>query len=136
MRNMVCQQIAVGANGILLYSYGQLLNCREDADAKERYFRISCDVAREVRDQIPILLLEPGPKFASKPERVRVRTWRDGADVYALVCNTHPEPRTGMVRIEGDYSICKIVFGGGVSSNGGALVLDMEPFGVAIVKLR
>ena len=136
MRNMVWQQIAVGANGILLYSYGQLLNCREDADAKERYFRISCDVAREVRDQIPILLLEPGPKFASKPERVRVRTWRDGADVYALVCNTHPEPRTGMVRIEGDYSICKIVFGGGVSSNGGALALAMEPFGVAIVKLR
>lgn len=136
MRNMVWQQIAVGANGILLYSYGQILNCKEDDEAKERYFRISCDVAREVRNRIPMLLLKPGPKVVSKPERVRVRTWRDGAAAYALVCNTHPEPRKGTVRIEGDWTSGRIVFGEGAVFADDAIAIDMPSLGVAIVKLE
>ena len=82
-----------------------------------------------------VLTLEPGPKVVSKPERVRARTWCNGEDVYALVCNTHPEPRKGVVCIDGKYSTCKTGFGGGVTLKDGALSLDMEPFGVAIVKL-
>ena len=120
----------------MLYSYGQILNCKEDDEAKERYFRISCDVAREVRDRIPMLLLKPGPKVVSKPERVRVRTWRDGAAAYALVCNTHPEPRKGIVRIEGDWTSGRVVFGEGAVFADDAIALDMPSLGVAIVKLE
>jgi hypothetical protein len=53
-----------------------------------------------------------------------------------LVCNTHPERRTGEVRIEGDWKRCKTLFGGGTTLKEGVLSLDMMPIGVAIVKLE
>ena len=135
LRSMVWQMIAAGGNGVLLYSYGQILNCKEDAAAKEEYFRRSCEVAREVKGQMPVLLLEPGPEVVSSPARVRARTWRDGANAYVLVCNTHPERRIGALRVKGAWKSCETVFGGGVSLTDGALSLDMEPLAVAIVKL-
>ena len=83
-----------------------------------------------------ILLMEPGPKAEKIPNRTMVRTWRDtDGSVVVLVCNTHPERRKGIVRIEGDWRSAKPVFGGGVMFKNGALALDMSPIGVAIVKL-
>lgn len=136
LRNMAWQMIAVGANGILFYSYGQMLRCWESADIKEEYFRRTCEVAREIRAQVPILMLDPGPAVTDKPERVRVRTWRDGDAAYALVCNTHPEPRRGAVRIEGGWRAASSVFGECATFVDDALVLDMPSLGIAIVKLK
>ena len=93
-------------------------------------------MAREIRDLIPVLLLDPGPEVAEKPERVRVRTWRDGDAAYALVCNTHPEHRRGAVRINGEWRAASSVFGECVTFVDDALVLDMPPLGIAIVKLK
>ena len=94
-------------------------------------------MAEEIRSQIPILTLEPGPAAVAKPERVRVRTWHDGGAVYALVCNTHPESRTGTVRIgKGGWKSARPVFGEGVAFNGDALALDMQPLAVAIMRLE
>ena len=139
LKSQVWQEIAVGANGLFFYSYSQILGSDESGETDEtkaEYLRRTWAVAREVRDMIPILTLEPGPSASAKPERVLVRTWRDGGAVYALVCNTHPEPRTGTVRVEGGWKSAKPVFGGGVSLKDGALVLDMPNFGVSIVKLE
>ena len=136
LKSQAWQEIAVGANGLFFYSYSQILNCQESDEAKEGYFRRTCAVAKEIRDMIPVLTLEPGPAVETKPERVLVRTWRDGDAAYALVCNTHPEPRTGTVRIAGGWKSAKPVFGGGVSLKDGTLTLDMPNFAVAIVKLE
>ena len=136
LKSQAWQEIAVGANGLFFYSYSQILNCRESDEAKEEYFRRTCSVAKEIREQIPVLTLEPGPAVAAKPERVRVRTWRDGDAVYALVCNSRPEPRTGTVRIEGRWASARTVFGEGVTFADGALSLDMPNLGVAIVRLE
>jgi hypothetical protein len=135
LKSQAWQEIAVGANGLFFYSYSQIRNCPEGEEAKDEYFRRTCTVAEEIRRMIPVLTLEPGPKVVSTPKRVRVRTWRDGAAVYVLVCNTHPEPRTGTVLVEGGFSSCRAEFGGGVALKNGTLSLDMEPFGVTIVRL-
>ena len=59
-----------------------------------------------------------------------------GPPAYALVCNTHPEPRKGTVRIAGDWKSARTMFGEGVTFVDGALAFDMPPLGVAIVKLE
>lgn len=136
LKSQCWQIIATGANGMMFYSYSQLLNSPESEEKKEEYYRRTCDVAAEIRRMIPVLTLEPGPKVASMPSRVRVRTWRDGDVAYALVCNSHPEPRKGAVRIEGDWRLGKVVFGKGIVFSDDALALDMPSLGVAIVRLE
>ena len=136
LKSQCWQIIATGANGMMFYSYSQLLNSPESDEKKDEYFRRTCDVAAEIRRMIPVLTLEPGPKVASMPSRVRVRTWRDGDVAYALVCNSHPEPRKGAVRIEGDWRLGKVVFGRGAVFVDDALALDMPSLGVAIVRLE
>ena len=137
LSSMTWQQIAAGANGIFFYSYGQMLNnCRNEGELHKYFDEITVPVAREVKDMTHILLMEPGPKAEKVPNKTMVRTWRDtDGGVFVLVCNTHPERRKGIVRIEGDWRSAKPVFGGGVMFKNGALALDMSPIGVAIVKL-
>ena len=136
LKSQAWQEIAVGANGLFFYSYSQILSCPESDEAKEEYFRRTCAVAKEIRDMIPVLTLEPGPAVEARPERALVRTWRDGDAAYALVCNTHPEPRKGTIRIAGVWKSAKPVWGEGVSFADGTLELDMPNFGVAIIKVK
>ena len=137
LSSMTWQQIAAGANAIFFYSYGQMLNqCKSESELVEYFDETTIPVAREVKRAERILLLDPGPKVAEKPDRVRVRTWRHGKGAYVLVCNTHPERRAGDVRIEGGWKKCKALFGDGVALKDGALSLDMAPIGVAMVKLE
>ena len=137
LSSMTWQQIAAGANAIFFYSYGQMMNnCSGESELIEYFDETTLPVAREVKRAEKILLLDPGPKVVAKPDRVRVRTWRHGEGAYVLVCNTHPERRTGEVRVEGSWKRCKSLFGSGISLNDGALSLDMPPIGVAIVKLE
>ena len=137
LSSMTWQQIAEGANAIFFYSYGQMMNkCKGESELIEYFDETTIPVAREVKGVEDILLLDPGPRVVEKPDRVRVRTWQRGDVAYALVCNTHPERRTGEVRVEGAWKQCKVGFGGGVSLKDGALSLDMPPIGVAIVKLE
>ena len=111
-------------------------NCSGESELIEYFDETTLPVAREVKRAEKILLLDPGPKVVAKPDRVRVRTWRHGDGAYVLVCNTHPERRTGEVRIDGNWKRCKALFGGGVTLKDCALSLDMAPIGVAIVKLE
>ena len=137
LASMTWQQIAVGANGIFFYSYGQMLNqCKSESELIEYFDEITVPVAREVKRFIPVLLLDPGPAVTAKPERTRVRTWTDGTSVYVLICNTHPETRTGEVVIPGDWTSCDTALGSGVTLKGGKLLLDMKPIDTAIVRVR
>lgn len=138
LSSMTWQQIAEGANGIFFYSYGQMRNnCISESELTEYFDEISVPVAREVKEVMPILLLEPGPKAADVPERIRVRTWKADAKTYVLVCNTHPERRTGRVVIPGTHSSVKTVFGkGGVTLRDGALELDLGPIESTMVGLE
>jgi len=136
LASMTWQQVAAGANGIFFYSYGQMCHhSKGESELIEYFDETTVPVARELKDAQEILQAEPGPAVAAKPPRTRVRTWRKGGAVYALVCNTHPERRTGEVAIAGDWARCEPVFGSGVCLRGGRLSLDMAPIATAMVRL-
>ena len=136
LASMTWQQIAEGANGIFFYSYGQMCNhAKGESELMEYFDEITVPVAREVKRFIPVLLLDPGPVVAAKPAKTRVRTWTDGTSTYVLVCNTHPETRTGEVVVPGNWTSCDTLLGSGVSLKDGKLVLNMKPIDSAIVKI-
>ena len=103
IRSMTWQAIAAGANGIVYYSFFDLL--KRDKWPKERTaggWENVCAVAREVKEKESVLLSEPGPVVEDVPENLVCRTWKtsDGK-VHLLVCNTTRTAVKGSVRIGG-----------------------------------
>ena len=106
MHSMTWQAVAAGANGLVFYSFHDLL--KRDNWPKERVsggWENVCNVAREVKAKEPVLLSEPGPAAICKSEDVVCRTWRtgDGA-IHLLACNMIDKDVKTEVRI-GDRSI-------------------------------
>ena len=106
MRSMTWQAVAAGANGLVFYSFHDLL--KRDNWPKARVaggWENVCSVAREVKAKEPVLLSEPGPAAICKSEDVVCRTWRtgDGA-IHLLACNMADKDVKTEVRI-GDRSI-------------------------------
>lgn len=89
MRSMTWQAVAAGANGIVFYSFHDLL--KRDNWPKERVaggWENVCEVAREVKAKELVLLSEPGPAPEAGSPDVVCRTWRmDDGMVHLLVCN-------------------------------------------------
>ena len=89
IRSMTWQAIASGANGIVFYSFFDLL--KRDKWPKERteggWERV-CEVAREVKAKENVLLSIPGAVPRCGDGNVACRTWRteDGRQ-HLLVCN-------------------------------------------------
>ncbi len=136
LASMTWQQIAEGANAIFFYSYGQMLNkCNGESELMEYFDETTVPVAREVKRLIPVLLLDPGPAIASVPAKTRVRTWTDGRSLFVLVCNTHPEKRTGEVVLPGTWARSETLLGGGAAFQKDRLVLDMKPIDSVLVRL-
>ena len=134
-RAMLWQEIAAGAQGLLIYAYGQML--REwGTPAFDLNWKAVCDAAADVKANIPVLLKRPGPAAADMPQQVRVRTWQDKSVVYVLVVNMKSEPFRGTVRIPGAGKLGKVLSGAGArTSRPGVLALDFTPFGHALVAL-
>lgn len=89
---MTWMTIAEGANGIFLYSFHDLK--KEVNVPFAESWRDVCTAAEEVRQAIPILLMDPAPVPAPAPYGVSVRAWRDEATVYVLAVNATDEEKT------------------------------------------
>jgi len=103
LSNMTWQMIADGANGIFLYSYGQIRNKPKIHGEDWRpYFKISCDVAQEMKDRYETLVSLPGPTPENVPNTVRVRIWKlaDGS-LAILVVNRGVDPVKGAFKVPG-----------------------------------
>lgn len=133
-RAMCWQHVAIGANGLIMYAYGQMLKDWGKPDF-ETNWRTVTEAATEVKAHVPILLKDPWLAPDSCPEGIVARTWKDRLSVYVLVCNVHTEPCKGELRIPGVGVLRKTLINGGVSAGGGKLLLDMQPLGVGLVEL-
>lgn len=103
LSNMTWQMVADGANGILLYSYGQYRNKPKIHGEDWRcYFEIACAVGRELKDRYETLVALPGPVPTDVPNTVRVRTWKhaDGS-LAILVVNRGNDPVKGVFKLPG-----------------------------------
>ena len=120
MKSMTWQAIAAGANGIVYYSFFDLL--KRDKWPKERIeggWANVCKVAREVKAKEAVLLSLPGPDAMCASKSVVCRTWcTESGEVHLLVCNVTAKPT------ETDISLG----GRGVS-------VSVEPMGVKWLKL-
>ncbi len=102
MRSMAWQAVAAGANGLVFYSFFDLL--KREKWPKERVaggWENVCTLAQEVKSKEAILLSEPGPAVNCRSEDVVCRTWRlaDGA-VHLLACNTTDKDVKAEVQIK------------------------------------
>ena len=108
LSNMTWQMVADGANGIFLYSYGQIRDKpgRLHQEDWRPYFKVACEVAQELKDRYETLIAVPGPAAKDVPNTVRVRTWKlaDGT-VATLVVNRGIDPVKGKFRVAGKGEI-------------------------------
>lgn len=129
------QYVAVGANGLLHYAYGQMLYNMEKEEF-EVAWKTVCDASAEIRAQIPVLLKDEGPSPRNVPQNARVRTWRDGAADYVLVCNLRPEPLSGIVDVKlGDGSVERLAGDGTATRRDGGLAFSLGTFEHVLVRV-
>ena len=96
------QEIALGANGLICYSYNDLERRRMVVDKTEadRCWGLMKQAAGEIAAKIPVILsVEPAPKASDVPVALVTRTWRKDGEVWLLACNTLDEPFVGEVRV-------------------------------------
>ena len=95
--SMTWQPIAAGANGLFYYAFHRICNGARPAE-RDEYLRRTARVAAEVKERMPILLSDPGPKVESAPKGSICRTWRlAGGRVVLLVANSTRRDVTGTV---------------------------------------
>ena len=105
IRSMTWQAIAAGANGIIYYSFFDLL--KRDKWPKERTagaWENVCKVAHEVKKFEAVLLSEGEvPSIEGVPEEVAARTWRNGERIHLLLANTLRKEVSGTALVDGKY---------------------------------
>lgn len=116
MRSMAWQAIAGGANGLVFYSYFDIMKRDRPKDVQDAQWADVVAVARGIKAHETILLAVSGPDVENVPEGAVCRTWRtsDGK-VHYIVCNTERKPLKSSIRI------------GGKSQD-----IDLPPIGVLI----
>lgn len=89
IRSMTWQHIALGARGIVGYSYHDIGRCAKvRPDEAARRWQILVKVMREVAEAAPVLLsIEPAPTVKGVPETCLARTWRKDGATWLCVCN-------------------------------------------------
>lgn len=88
MRSMTWQAVAAGANGLVFYSFHDLLKRNWPKERVAGGWENVCKVAREVKAKESVILSIPGPEVKSSTEDVVCRTWRTQSGVvHLLVCN-------------------------------------------------
>ena len=102
MRSIAWQSIAAGANGLIFYSYMDIMKRNRPEDVQRKQWFDTCAVAREIKDKEAVLLSEPGPAVEDVPEGIVCRTWKtaDGK-AHLLACNTTRAAVNGSVRVGG-----------------------------------
>ena len=114
------QAVAAGANGLIFYSYMDIMKRGRPEDVQRKQWLDTCAVVLEVKEKEAVLLSEAGPDVEDVPKGVVCRTWKtaDGK-VHLLACNTMRSPVKGSVRI------------GGIIHS-----IDLPPIGVKMQELQ
>ena len=139
MRAMSWMCIAAGANGLVYYSFFDLIRA-EDVEPFDARWADITKMAQEIKDLEPLLLsIDPAPQ----PEQVRdsggAVAWRLYAregKTYLVTVNSSAEARTASFRFPRAFARAENVMGNNPATlNGRRVQLSHEPLEVKIVRL-
>jgi len=141
--NMSCQCIAEGANGLIAYSFGQMLKTYKDPAVFAEYFGRVCRVGEKLRANFDTFLsVEPAPKakvVEPKNGRACVRTWCKDGVVWVLAVNASHDPAKVRVALsERVTAVGETAFGEAprLVEDGKALAYDFPALGCSLVGFR
>ena len=138
MANMLWQNIAAGANGLVCYSYTYMLQSPTTPSDKAK-----ADVRaalQTVKDSFDVLLSDgTPPRFSLTADDVVARTWRQGPRVYLLAVNTSRNKATARVTMSGIGALGSIrtrMGDGDARVDGRDVVFSLPPIGFALVEIE
>ena len=139
MRNMIWQAIASGSDGLLFYSFFDLVKMNWKKPFEKAWPEV-CGLGREVKEYEHVFLsAEVPPKISSVcgcPERIPCRAWRLGGAVYVLAVNATRERVGARIVVEGAYSSVFTLIGERTALKGSdEIEIEFPPLGLAFVRL-
>lgn len=136
MRSMCWQMVAAGANGLIAYCLHSCMDRFTGKSIETRWDDV-CAVFEDLKRFSPVFLSggEP-PQVRGVPPSLAVRTFREGADVWVLVCNLEDSAANASFAIDGAGGGADVLYGAGASAAAGRVVVAMAPFDVCLMRLR
>ncbi len=139
MANMTWQSIAGGANGIIYYSFGQVMKRPRD-DSEDSFaaaWARTKSAASEVKKYEAVLLsVEETPAVSGATEAVAVRTWRYDGHIYLLAVNCTREPQKVELSLPRPVELVSSEFGPVPKVDGANIRLDLNPIAYVMMKLK
>ena len=139
LANMTWQSIAGGANGIIYYSFGQVMKRPRD-DSKDSFknawARVKSAASEVKKYEVVLLSAEAPPAVSGATEAVAARAWRHGGFVYLLVVNCTHERQKASLSLAEPMELVSSEFGAVPSVNGAKVDVDLAPIGYVMAKLK
>lgn len=135
-RSMAWQPIAIGAKGLIWYSFDWLLKESSPAEFRERWGYVRETIGEIARFAPVFLSVEPAPVAKSSNPSVTVRTWRQGGSVYLVAVNTTDSEQVATVMLK-DFSCksqAKVEVGSAPIVEGESYRFALPPLGVSFVR--
>lgn len=136
---MTWQSIAGGANGIIYYSFGQVM--RRPRDGSEDSFtnawaRVKSAAAEVKKYEAVLLSAEDAPSVSGATDAVAVRTWRHDGFAYLLAVNCTRNPQSVSLSLAEPMELVSSEFGVAPRVNGATIGVEFAPIGYVMVKLK
>ena len=139
LANMTWQSIACGANGVIYYSFGQVM--RRSRDGSEDSFtnawaRVKSAAAEVKKYEAVLLSAETPPVVSGATEAVATRAWRHEGFIYLLAVNCTREPQSVSLSLSEPMELVSSEFGAVPRVNNTAIGVDLTPIGHVMMKLK
>ena len=109
MRSMAWQAVAAGANGLVFYSFHDLLKRDWPKERVAGGWENVCKVAKEIKAKESIILSVPGPEVTCGTEDVVCRSWlADTGEAHVLVCNRLDKPVKATLAAKGRKAVVSL----------------------------
>ena len=134
---MAWQPIAAGANGLVWYSYAEMVENfgKEDFACHWAYVKETVD---SVAKYAPMMLSVETPiSVKGGSAEVPVRVWRYGGENWILAVNSRREGRKASLAVDGSVGKVMVELGSSQPCVEGSVIgLDLQPLEVSLIRFK
>lgn len=136
-RSMAWQPIAAGANGLVWYSYAEMV---ENFSKEEfaRHWAYVKETVDSVAKYAPMMLSVETPiSVKGGSAEVPVRVWRYGGENWILAVNSRREGRKASLAVDGSVGKVMVELGSSQPCVEGSVIgLDLQPLEVSLIRFK